>query len=153
MQLTEIVNWYGLALAVVLNKTASFYGVMVCNSVAPSAAESGCSNRAMLTLDRMGRFGSLFLLSFHLGVLEKGFTQPKELMQQFWMIATAVLAAAYLLLRVVFSKREKKQIAILIVASSAAVVILSGILQVNTLLLTAGIVYLIGELYIVKCKF
>ena len=86
-------------------------------------------------------------------MLEKGFTQPKELMQQFWMIATAVLAAAYLLLRVVFSKREKKQIAILIVASSAAVVILSGILQVNTLLLTAGIVYLIGELYIVKCKF
>ncbi len=147
MQLTEIVNWYGLALAVVLALPH-----IVCRKNNPFS-ESGCSNRAMLTLDRMGRFGSLFLLSFHLGVLEKGFTQPKELMQQFWMIATAVLAAAYLLLRVVFSKREKKQIAILIVASSAAVVILSGILQVNTLLLTAGIVYLIGELYIVKCKF
>ena len=33
---------------------------------------------------------------------------------------------------------------------SAAAVILSGILQVNTLLFTAGVVYLIGELYIVR---
>ena len=28
---------------------------------------------------------------------------------------------------------------------------MSGILQVNTLLVSFGIVYLIGELYIVKC--
>ena len=46
--------------------------------------------------------------------------------------------------------RNKKAAAYGIVAASAAAVILSGILQVNTLLFTAGVVYLIGELYIVR---
>ena len=115
MQLTEIVNWYGLALAVVL--------------ALPWFA-----------------FDMVLHLVLGFGIIEV------YIMAAHWAFVIPV-AAAYLLLRVVFSKREKKQIAILIVASSAAVVILSGILQVNTLLLTAGIVYLIGELYIVKCKF
>ena len=82
--------------------------------------------------------------------LEKGFTEPKELMQRFWLITTAVLVLAYWLLWVLFCKRNKKAAAYGIVAASAAAVILSGILQVNTLLFTAGVVYLIGELYIVR---
>ncbi|MBQ1309945.1 MAG: hypothetical protein IIY54_09580, partial [Ruminococcus sp.] len=98
----------------------------------------------------LGRFGSLFLMSVHTGVLEKGFTDPKELMQRFWLITTAVLVLAYWLLWILFSKRNNQAAAYGIVAASAAAVMLSGILQVNTLLLTAGVVYLIGELYIVR---
>ena len=37
-------------------------------------------NKAMLLLARIGKFGSLLLMSVHLGVLEQGFTEPKELM-------------------------------------------------------------------------
>ena len=108
-------------------------------------------NRAMVYLDMMGRFGSLFLMSFHLGFAERGFTEPKDLMRRFWIITTAVLVAACLLLWFAFLKRGGRGFAKAIAAVSASSVMLSGILQVNILLLTAGVVYLIGELYIIRC--
>lgn len=110
-------------------------------------------NKAMLYIDRLGRFGSLLFLSFHTGILERGFTEPKALMQTFWLVFAAVLTAAYLLLWLLFRKRERRWTANLIVAVSAVIIICGGILQVNTLLLTAGIVYLAGELYVVSRYF
>ena len=57
----------------------------------------------------------------------------------------------YWALWLLFFRRSSRWLANLIVAVSAAAAIMSGILQVNTLLVSFGIVYLIGELYIVKC--
>lgn len=111
------------------------------------------TNKAMYYIDRMGRFFSLLLMSLHSGVLERGFTEPKQLMERFWIISTAAMLLAYLLLWVLFMKHERKSAAYLIVAVSAAVIIFSGILQVNTLLFTAGFIYLAGELYIVRRHF
>lgn len=111
------------------------------------------TNKAMYYIDRMGRFLSILLMSFHSGVLERGFTEPKELMERFWLISTAFMLVIYLLLWVLFLKRERIAAARLIVAVSATVIVFSGILQVNTLLFTAGFVYLAGELYVVKRHF
>ena len=111
------------------------------------------TNKAMYYIDRMGRFFSLLLMSFHTGVLERGFTEPKELMERFWIISTAVMLLIYLLLWALFLKKERKSVAYLIAAASTAVIVFSGILQVNTLLFTAGFIYLAGELYIIKRHF
>lgn len=111
------------------------------------------TNRAMVYIDRTGRFFSLFLMSFNIGVLEGGFTEPVELMKRFWLITTACLTAAYLLLWLLIFKKESKGAALAVVLISAFIIIFSGILQVKTLLLTAGIVYLVGELYMFKRYF
>ena len=92
-------------------------------------------------------------MSFHTGVLERGFTEPKELMERFWIISTSVMVLIYLLLWALFLKKERKSVAYLIAAASTAVIVFSGILQVNTLLFTAGFIYLAGELYIIKRHF
>lgn len=107
-------------------------------------------NRAMYYLDRMARFGCLLLLSFHIGILERGFTEPKELMKRFWLISTAVLLLVYFLLWFFYFKQPRRPLARLIAGVSAFIVVFSGILQVNTLLFTFGIVYFIGELYIIS---
>ena len=144
MSFLQVINPFGLLFAVLLLLPhILFRGLR-------TVTKENVPNLGMYWLDRLGRFGSLFLMSVHTGVLEKGFTDPKELMQRFWLITTAVLVLAYWLLWVLFCKRNKKAAAYGIVAASAAAVMLSGILQVNTLLLTAGVVYLIGELYIVR---
>ena len=90
-------------------------------------------------------------MSVHIGVLEKGFTEPKALMERFWIISTAALVLLSWLLWVFFFRNERRLTANLIVIAGAAAVMLSGILQVNTLLLTFGIVFPVGELYIVRC--
>ena len=105
------------------------------------------TNKGMVYIDRIGRFFSVLLMAINIGVLEKGFTEPKELMERFWLITTAALIAVYLLMCVLFKKKKKKAFAYSIIFSSAIAVIFTGICQVKTLLFTAGIVYLIGELY------
>ena len=105
------------------------------------------TNKGMVYIDRIGRFFSVLLMAINIGVLEKGFTEPKELMERFWLITTATLIAVYLLMWVLFYRSGKKAFAYSIIFSSAIAVIFTGICQVKTLLFTAGIVYLIGELY------
>ena len=60
------------------------------------------TNKGMVYIDRIGRFFSVLLMAINIGVLEKGFTEPKELMERFWLITTAALIAVYLLMWFLF---------------------------------------------------
>ncbi len=145
MDFFDVVNVYGLVFALLQAIPLFLYSRK--HPTSPDAFP----NIAMVYLDRIGRFGSLFLMSFHLGFAERGFTEPKDLMKRFWIITMAILVAACLLMWAVFVKRGGRGLAKAIAAVSASSVMLSGILQVNILLLTAGFIYLIGELYIIRC--
>ncbi len=137
----DIVNIYGLVISLMLATPHIIY------VKTHKYDKTVFTNRAMVYIDRAGRFFSLFLMSFNLGVLEEGFTEPKELMERFWIITVGVLTLIYLLLWLLFFKTGSKGAALAITLVSAFIIIFSGILQVKTLLMTAGIVYLIGELY------
>ena len=138
----DVVNVYGLLFAAVLLAPHIVY-------MKTHTLDTGVfANRAMVYIDRVGRLASLFLMSFHIGVLELGFTEPQALMRRFWLIVMGVCSVLYALLWLLFFKKETKGCALGIILISSFMVMFSGILQVNTLLLTAGIVYLIGELYL-----
>lgn len=138
----DVVNVYGLLFAAVLLVPHIVY-------MKTHTLDTGVfANRAMVYIDRVGRLASLFLMSFHIGVLELGFTEPQALMRRFWLIVMGVCSVLYALLWLLFFKKETKGCALGIILISSFMVMFSGILQVNTLLLTAGIVYLIGELYL-----
>lgn len=141
MSFFDVVNIYGVIIAAVLLAPHIIY------VKTHTYDKSKFTNRAMVYIDRIGRFSSLFLLMFNLGILEQGFTEPKDLMRRFWLISVGALMLIYILLWLVFFKTGSKGIALAIILVSAFIVIFSGILQVKTLLVTAGIVYLIGELY------
>ena len=137
----DVVNIYGLMIAAVLAVPHIIY------VKTHTYDKNKFSNRAMVYIDRTGRFFSLFLMAFNLGVLERGFTEPKELMKSFWLITVGALTLVYILLWLWFFKTNSKGAALAITLVSAFIIIFSGIIQVKTLLMTAGIVYLIGELY------
>ena len=137
----DVVNVYGLLIALALLTPQIIY------LKTHKYNRKEIPNRAMAYIDRAGWFCSLFLMAFNVGVLEQGFPEPKELMKIFWMVTTGVLTLVYLLLWVFIFKKRSKGIVLALVLVSAFIFIFSGIVQVKTLLLTAGIVYLIGELY------
>ena len=147
MNFFEVVNVYGMIFAALLVLPHIFF------IKTRKYDKSVFTNRAMVYIDRIGRFFGVFLMSVNIGVLEKGFPEPKEKMRLFWLITTAVMVAFYLVMWLLFMRRGKKLYAYLIIFSSAAVVIFSGICQVKTLLFTAGIVYLAGELYMAAVYF
>ena len=141
----DVVNVYGLLFAVVLAvphvvyARTHNYDLKVIN------------NRAMLYIERTGKYCSLFLMGINIGVLEQGFTAP--IMEVYWLISTSVLTVIYVVVWIVFFKKETKGFAYLLTITAALIVMQSGLLQVKTLLLTAGIVYLIGELYVTSQAF
>lgn len=105
-------------------------------------------NRAMLYIERVGKYASLILMAINIGVLEGGFTS--ELMAEFWFLATSVMVFVYVVLWIVFLKKESKITAYILTVLTAIIFTISGLLQVKTLLLTAGIIYIIGEFYILS---
>lgn len=113
-----------------------------------NVSTSFIENRAMLYIERIGKYCGAFLMAVNIGVLEKGFTSL--LMRDFWFITTIILIIVYLIMWTVFLKTEKKIFAYIITVITAIILMLSGLLQVKTLLLTAGIVYFIGELYVLN---
>lgn len=104
------------------------------------------NNRAMLYIERIGKYCGAFLMFVNIGVLENGFLKP--VMETYWFVSTLVLSAVYVVLWIMFFKRQTRAIAYLLTVTAAFIVMQSGLLQQKTLLLTAGIVYLIGELYV-----
>lgn len=141
----DVVNVYGLLFAVILAVPHIVY------ARTHNYDLKAINNRAMLYIERTGKYCSLFLMGINVGVLEKSFTAP--IMEVYWLISTAVLTVIYVVLWIVFIKKETKGFAYLLTITAALIVIQSGLLQVKTLLLTAGIVYLIGELYVTSQAF
>ena len=140
MSFFEVVNIYGLVFMLIMAAPHVVYARTHSYDV------RGIENRGMVYIERIGKYCGAFLMAINLGVLEEGFTS--ELMKNFWLIAVSVLVAIYILLWVIFFKNGSKGIAYALTVVAAVVLMLSGLLQVKTLLLTAGIVYLIGELYV-----
>ena len=141
----DVVNVYGLIFAVILAVPHIVY------ARTHNYDLKAINNRAMLYIERTGKYCSLFLMGINLGVLEQGFTAP--IMEVYWLISTSVLTVIYVVLWIVFFTKETKGFAYLLTITAALIVIQSGLLQVKTLLLTAGIVYLIGELYVTSQAF
>ena len=141
----DVVNVYGLLFAVILAVPHIVY------AKTHNYDLKAINNRAMLYIERTGKYCSLFLMGINIGVLEKGFTAP--IMEVYWLISTSVLTMIYVVMWIVFFKKETKGFAYLLTITAALIVIQSGLLQVKTLLLTAGIVYLIGELYVTSQAF
>ncbi len=138
----DVINVYGLLVTIVLIIPHIVY------ARTHNYDLSAVDNRAMLYISRIGKYCSAFLMAVNIGVLEEGFTSPEIVMKSFWLISVSVMTTLYVLLWILFFKKESKALAYAITVLSAIIVMFSGLLQVKTLLLTAGIVYLIGELYL-----
>lgn len=142
----DVVNVCGLLFAIILLAPHIVY------AKTHNYDMSVFDNRGMLLLERIGKYCSLFLMSFHIGILDKGFTSP--VMQKFWFIFSAVMSAAYIAVWILFFKKEGRVLAYVLTILPAVVFMLSGLLQVNTLLLTFGVVFFIGQIYLTSkyCK-
>lgn len=141
----NLIYWYGLAFAVILLVPDIIY--MKTNKIDRTVFD----NRAMLYIERIGKYCSIFLMGINIGVLESGYTKP--IMETFWLVSTVILTAAAVVLWILCFKNPTKPKAYALTIFTAVIFMMSGLLQVKTLLLTAGVVYLIGQLYVTNKYF
>lgn len=136
----DVVNVYGFLFAVILLIPDVLYAKTY------KIDRSIFDNRAMLYIERIGKYCSLFLMGINIGVLEEGFTSP--LMKNFWLAAVSLMTAICVVLWIICFKKTSKAASNILTVITSIIFILSGLLQVKTLLLTFGVVYLIGQMYV-----
>ncbi|MEE1218944.1 MAG: hypothetical protein U0L20_03365 [Ruminococcus sp.] len=142
LNLFDFVNLYGFLIII----SILVPNVVYAKSVDYKSKLRLVENRSMLYIEKIGKYFSLFLMAFNLGVLEKGFTTP--VMFKFWLVTMAVLVAVYTILWFVYFRFKNVLTAYSLTIIAAVIFMLSGLLQVKTLLLTFGLVYFIGGLYV-----
>lgn len=138
----DVVNVYGLLFVIIMIVPHIVYARTHTYDM------KSIGNRAMVYIERIGKYCGAFLMAVNIGVLEQGFTS--ELMKNFWLYSTAILIAVYIVLWILFFKTNRKWVAYALTVLAGLILMYCGLLQVKTLLLTAGIVYLVGELYVTK---
>lgn len=108
-----------------------------------------CENKFMNILEQIGRYGSMFLMVFNIGIAEFGFKSVGMFLT--YLIGNAVLLVAYLIIWVLFFKKQEfwKQISLAVIP--AVIFLLCGITMLHVLLIVFGTIFGVGHIY-VTCK-
>ena len=137
------VNWlniFGLRIVVLLLVPNIIYALKEKNQ------ENKCKNRFMNILEQVGRYGSMFLMVFNIGIAEFGFSSVRAFIV--YLFGNVLLMISYWFIWVLYLKKKTygKQIALAIIPTG--LFLLSGITMLHFLLIIFAVVFGIGHIYV-----
>lgn len=136
----EWVNLFGLGIVVLMLIPNLIYA---CKH---KQAETERLHPAMNLLEQVGRYGSMFLMVFNIGVLEFGF--KSKLAFTVWLLSIAFLLMAYWLLWFFYFQNPNNILALSLAVIPSTIFILSGLLLWHWLLVLFGFVFSLGHIFI-----
>lgn len=104
--------------------------------------------RSMYILEQIGRYGSMFLMVFNIGIAEFGFASERHFVA--YLIANATLILAYFIVYALYFKQQtnRKSIALAIIPS--CLFLIDGILLRHFLLVSFAIVFALAHICITR---
>lgn len=104
--------------------------------------------RSMCILEQIGRYGSMFLMAFNIGIAEFGFASPQHFVA--YLIANTALLVAYFIVYALYFKRQTnwKSIALAIIPS--CLFLTGGILLRHYLLVSFAIIFALSHICITR---
>lgn len=136
-------NWlnvFGLIIVVLLLIPNIIYAIREKNQ------ENRCTNKCMNILEQVGRYGSLFLMVFNIGLAEFGF--PSVVAFIAYLFGNILLMLSYWLIWALYFARKTywKQIALALIPTG--IFLLSGITMLHFLLIIFAIIFGTGHIYV-----
>lgn len=110
-----------------------------------------CDKKYMVIIEQIGRYASMFLMVFNIGILEYGFFSFDAI--TFYLITNFALLAVYSVVWFSFFWRETYQKAVLLAIVPAAMFVFSGIFMRHIFLIVSGIVFGVGHFYVTNETF
>lgn len=104
--------------------------------------------RSMYILEQIGRYGSMFLMAFNIGIAEFGFASPQHFVA--YLIANTALLVAYFIVYALYFKRQTtwKSMALAIIPS--CLFLTDGILLRHYLLVSFAIIFALSHICITR---
>ena len=109
-------------------------------------AQNRCTNMLMNGLEQIGRYGSMFLMIFNIGIAELGFSSVSAFL--IYGAGNIVLMAAYWILWWFFFKKPAPWNRMALAVLPTMMFLLSGATMRHYLLVAAGVVFGIGHGYV-----
>ena len=105
-----------------------------------------CTNKCMNILEQIGRYGSMFLIVFNIGLAEFGFSSAEAFIV--YVFGNMLLMISYWFVWLLYFKKKTywKQIALAIIP--AGIFLLSGITMLHYLLVVFAVIFGTGHLYV-----
>lgn len=136
-------NWlnvFGLILVIFLLIPNIIYAVKFRD------ARNLCKNKAMNVLEQIGRYGSMFLMVFNVGVAEFGFASSEVFVVYF--LGSIALMLAYWIVWIFFFARQSMWNRITLAIIPTLLFLLSGCTLRHILLIITAIIFGIGHIYV-----
>lgn len=109
-------------------------------------SENLCKNLLMNLVEQVGRYGSMFLMAFNIGILETGLSSKDTFLV--WFFAMIALLMAYYVCWIPYYRNARPAFALALAIIPSLMFILSGILQRHWLLLVFAVLFSFGHIYI-----
>lgn len=134
------INTYGLGIVILILLPNIIYAFKI------KTFENKCKNRLMNLLEQVGRYGSMFFMTFNIGLYEFGFRSDEAFV--IWLIITILLLFLYWLFWYLFFRSPQETLPILLAIIPVVIFIISGIFLRHWLLIISGILFGIGHIYV-----
>lgn len=108
--------------------------------------ENLCKNKAMNVLEQIGRYGSMFLMVFNIGIAEFGFASTNALLIYF--LGSILLMLTYWIMWIIFFVNPSMWNRMALAIIPALLFLLSGCTLGHILLIITAIVFGIGHIYV-----
>lgn len=138
------INIFGLIIVVLLLIPNIIYAFKF------RGVENQCRSSAMNKLEQIGRYGSMFLMIFNIGILEFSFSSIG--MFVFYTVGNVVLLIVYWIIWMLFFQKQDnwKRMALAIIPT--VLFLISGIALRHILLIIMAVIFGIGHIYVTKAN-
>lgn len=133
-------NVFGLVMVVLLLVPNIIYAVKFRD------AENLCKNKVMNVMEQIGRYGSMFLMVFNIGIAEFGLSSGDALVV--YVFGSIMLMIAYWIIWIIFFVKQNMWNRMALAMIPTLLFSLSGCMLRHVLLIVTAIVFGIGHIYV-----
>lgn len=134
------INFFGLIIMVLILIPNILYAVKF------REAKNNCQNKIMNITEQVGRYGSMFLMVFNIGIAELGFFSPEAFVT--YLFGNIILLLVYWVIMVLHIKKPGKGKALALAIIPTAIFLMCGITLGHILLIISGVIFGIGHIYV-----
>lgn len=134
------INIFGLIIVVLMLLPNILYAYLM------KPSENKCTNKTMNVLEQLGRYGSMFLMVFNIGIFEFGFYSNET--SAAWLICTAALLLFYWLYWFLYFRSPKITSALMLAIIPSLIFVTSGLFLRHWLLVISGAIFSVGHIYV-----
>lgn len=105
-----------------------------------------CPNRAMNILEQIGRYASMLLMVFHIGIAEFGFSSVNAFLC--YLLGNLILLLLYWVIWMMYFIEQSRGKSLALAVIPTLMFLLSGVTLRHILLIISSVVFGIGHIYI-----